>query len=71
MPSDMVERIKNCDKIHLFRDISKDEIEKMFRCSKTVERSYEDGCYVFRQGETPRNLFLVLEGTVMITKNIE
>ncbi len=69
MPSDMVERIKNCDKIHLFRDISKDEIEKMFRCSKTVERSYEDGCYVFRQGETPRNLFLVLEGTVMIAKD--
>ena len=65
----MVENIKDCDRIHLFRDISREEIEKMFRCSKTVERSFEDGSYVFRQGETPRNLFLVLEGTVMISKD--
>ncbi|MDE6619971.1 MAG: Crp/Fnr family transcriptional regulator [Lachnospiraceae bacterium] len=65
----MVEMIKDCDRIHLFRDISREEIEKMFRCSKTVERSFEDGSYVFRQGETPKNLFLVLEGTVMISKD--
>lgn len=65
----MVENIKDCDQIHLFRDISREEIEKMFRCSKTVERSFEDGSYVFRQGETPRNLFLVIEGSVMISKD--
>lgn len=65
----MVENIKDCDTIHLFRNIKRDEIEKMFRCSKTIERSFEDGCYVFRQGETPKNLFLVLEGIVMISKD--
>lgn len=65
----MVENIRDCDRIHLFRDINKDEIEKMFRCSKTVERSFEEGSYIFRQGETPRNLFLVLEGSVMISKD--
>lgn len=65
----MVENIRDCDRIHLFRDISRDEIEKMFRCSKTVLRSFEDESYIFRQGETPRNLFLVLEGSVMIAKN--
>jgi len=65
----MVENIKDCDRIHLFRDIRKEEIEKMFRCSKTVERSFEDGKYIFRQGGTPRNLFLVLEGSVMISKD--
>lgn len=65
----MIENIKDCDRIHLFRNISKDEIEKMFRCSKTVERSFEEGGYVFRQGETPKNLFLVLEGAVMISKD--
>lgn len=65
----MVENIKNCDQIHLFRDISKEEIEKMFRCSKTAERFFEEGSYIFRQGETPKNLFLVLEGTVMISKD--
>lgn len=65
----MVERIKDCDRIHLFRDISREEIEKMFRCSKTVEHSFEDGDYVFHQGEIPKKLFLVLEGTVMIAKD--
>ena len=65
----MVEDIKDCERIHLFRDISREEIEKMFRCSKTVERSFEDGSYVFRQGETPKNLFLILEGSVMISKD--
>lgn len=65
----MVENIKDCERIHLFRDISREEIEKMFRCSKTVERSFEDGSYVFRQGETPKNLFLILEGSVMIPKD--
>ncbi len=66
---DMVERIKDCNNIHLFRDISKDEIEKMFRCSKTVERYFEDGSYIFQQGEKPKNLFLVLEGSVMLAKD--
>lgn len=65
----MIENIKDCNKIHLFKDINKDEIEKMFRCSKTVERSFEDGSYVFRQGETPKDLFLILEGSVMISKD--
>ena len=41
----------------------------MFRCSRTAERSFEDGSYVFRQGETPKNLFLILEGSVMISKD--
>ncbi len=65
----MIENVKDCGSIHLFRDISRDEIEKMFRCSKTVERCFEDGMYIFRQGETPQNLFLVLEGAVMISKD--
>lgn len=65
----MVENIKDCDRIHLFRNINKEEIEKMFRCSKTVERIFEDGCYIFQQGEIPKNLFLVLEGSVMISKD--
>ena len=65
----MVENIRDCDKIHLFRDIKKEEIEKMFKCSRTVMRSFDDESYIFRQGETPKNLFLVLDGTVMISKN--
>ena len=41
----------------------------MFRCSNTVERSFENESYIFRQGEAPRHLFLVLEGAVMIAKD--
>lgn len=41
----------------------------MFACSKTREREFGDESYIFRQGETPKNLFLILEGSVMIAKD--
>ena len=41
----------------------------MFACSKTVERTFQDESYIFRQGETPKNLFLLLEGVVMLSKD--
>ena len=69
MMKDIKERIANLSKIHLFKNISEEELERMFRCSKTVERSFENESYIFRQGETPRNLFLVLEGKVIIAKD--
>lgn len=55
--------------IRLFRDISSEELEKMLKCSKTKEGIYEDQSYIFRQGELPRQLFLILKGTVMIAKD--
>lgn len=69
MMKDIKERIANLSKIHLFKNISEEELERMFRCSKTVERSFENESYIFRQGETPRHLFLVLEGKVIIAKD--
>ncbi|MBO5146716.1 MAG: Crp/Fnr family transcriptional regulator [Lachnospiraceae bacterium] len=69
----MIEAIKksigNLPDIHLFKNISEEELERMFRCSKTVERVFENESYIFRQGETPRHLFLVLEGSVMVSKD--
>ena len=41
----------------------------MFACSKTVERTFCDESYIFRQGEQPKNLFLILEGSVMLAKD--
>lgn len=61
--------IADLPEIHLFKDISEEELERMFQCSKTVERSFENESYIFRQGETPRHLFLVLEGKVIIAKD--
>ena len=69
MMKDIKECIENLPQIHLFKNISEEELERMFRCSKTVERSFENESYIFRQGETPRHLFLVLEGKVIIAKD--
>ena len=69
MMKDIKECIANLPQIHLFKNISEEELERMFRCSKTVERSFENESYIFRQGETPRHLFLVLEGKVIIAKD--
>lgn len=55
--------------IHLFRDITETELNKMLQCSKSKERVYEDQRYIFRQGEIPHQLFVILEGTVMIAKD--
>lgn len=69
----MTESVKRCrarlKDIHLFRNISDEELDKMFACSKTVERAFCDESYIFRQGEIPKNLFLLLEGTVMLAKD--
>lgn len=55
--------------VHLFRDITEDELNKMLSCSKAKETVYEDQRYIFRQGETPQRLFVILDGTVMIAKD--
>ena len=69
----MTESLKRCKEciqdIHLFRNISDAELDKMFTCSKTVERTFCDESYIFRQGEKPKNLFLILEGSVMLAKD--
>ena len=54
---------------HLFKDIDEEETKKMLKCSKTRAGAYEDQSYIFRQGETPRQLFVLLDGAVMIAKD--
>lgn len=53
----------------LFRDISDEERFKMLKCSKAQEKEYASEEYIFRQGQKPTKLFLLLEGTVMVAKN--
>ena len=55
--------------VHLFRDITEEELNKMLSCSKAKEAAYEDQSYIFRQGEVPHRLFVILDGTVMIAKD--
>lgn len=62
----MVEKIEDTG---LFRKISKSEIERMLQCSKAQEKQYGVGEYIFRQGDKPSKIFLVLQGYVHIAKD--
>ncbi len=61
-----METIDNCK---LFRQITSEETDKILNCSKAGKRTYQEGSYVFSQGETPSRLFLLLEGKVQISKD--
>ena len=66
---DMVSMDKRLQNNKLFQDIEKEEIEKMLICAKAKEIEYEPEEYIFRQEQKPSKLFLLLEGSVMITKD--
>lgn len=53
----------------LFREIRKEDIMKMVTCAKAVEKQYPAGAYIFRQEDKPFYLFLLLQGSVCITKH--
>lgn len=53
----------------LFKDIAEKEIEEMLLCAKAKEKEYLQDTYIFRQGEKPSKLFLIIEGRVMIAKD--
>ena len=52
----------------LFKSISKEEAEKMLKCSMSVERLYKCGEVIFTQNDRPNNIYLLLEGQVIISK---
>ena len=41
----------------LFREIGIKEIERMLICSKSKEKHYTAGEYIFRQGDKPSRIF--------------
>lgn len=53
----------------LFWEIGEKEQERILTCSKSSIYRYEEDEYIFRQGEMPSKLFLLLEGKVALTKN--
>ncbi len=53
----------------LFHTISKEERERILKCSKSVMKSYPAGAYIFEQEGVPSKLFLLLEGQVQICKD--
>jgi CRP-like cAMP-binding protein len=52
----------------LFRSWPKGKIEKA--CNACLRKTFEAGSYIFRQGDPPDDLFVVIEGSVNIFKEL-
>lgn len=52
----------------LFSKVTKEEAEKMLQCSHAAEKWVESGEVIFGQNDKPLNIYLLLEGQVIITK---
>lgn len=61
--------VKKLEDTGLFHEISKTEIERMLKCSKSYEKHYKAGEYIFRQGDKPVKIFLLLKGYIQIAKD--
>ncbi|MGN0376354.1 MAG: Crp/Fnr family transcriptional regulator [Suilimivivens sp.] len=61
--------MENLESSKLFQAITKDETERILKCSKSCIRKYPAGTYIFEQGGVPSKLFLLLEGQAQICKD--
>ncbi len=61
--------MSSCPECRLFKGISAEDRDKMYACAGARERKFKPGDYVFRQGDSTSNLYLLLEGTVMLAKD--
>lgn len=59
--------IKHTDSL-LFRRITEEEVNKMLKCSRAAEKSVDSGGTIFCESDKPANIYLLLEGQVIITK---
>lgn len=57
------------EELDLFKNIEKDEIEKLLTCSKAGKRYYREGDYLFRQNQKPVYMFVILKGDAVISKD--
>ncbi len=53
----------------LFQEITKEETERILKCSRAGIKEYPSGAYIFEQGGLPSRLFLLLNGQVQICKD--
>jgi CRP-like cAMP-binding protein len=63
-------RVDSQDKIRLFREQGLSRRELMTLAAFSEERRFPEGAYVFQEGDQGSELFVVLEGRVMICKYI-
>ena len=61
--------MKQLEQAKLFQTITKEELERILKCSKAVTKKYAAGTYIFEQEGVPSKLFLLLDGQVQIRKD--
>lgn len=61
--------MENLESSKLFQLITEKETERILKCSKSREKEYSSGAYIFEQGGIPSRLFLLLKGQVQICKD--
>lgn len=62
---DLVQELKTID---LFADMSSEEIAYLLRCSKAAVRNYEKGQEIFRENEKSRDIYVLLKGKLLVSK---
>ena len=55
----------------LFKDISREEAEKIMACSKAIRKKFKEGEYLFRQHHKPVYMYVILSGSAVITKDYD
>lgn len=62
--------MKDYLKSSLFRQITREEAERMLECSKSQVREYAAGSVIFGEEDRSRYLYLLLDGKVQIAKHL-
>ncbi|MGN0165484.1 MAG: Crp/Fnr family transcriptional regulator [Lachnospiraceae bacterium] len=57
------------EELDIFQGIDTDNIKKLLSCSKSIRRRYKEGDYLFRQTDKPIYMFVILEGSAIISKD--
>ena len=50
--------------LQIFHNLTEEELKKSLVCSQATVRKYKKNEYIFRQGDTPKKLYFVLEGEI-------
>ena len=58
--------LKNLD---IFKDIDEKEISALMTCSKAIRKKFREGDYLFRQHHKPVYMYIILDGTAVISKD--
>lgn len=64
--SDIRDTLENCE---LFNGLKKDDIEKIAGLCRM--QTYEPGEYVFHQGETEENIYIVTQGNIFLERSVD